>query len=61
MRVFSCSTESHLIPSPQYTSPLKAISTGVLISRADELSVRMRCRLKFCDRLMGECEHILVS
>uniref|UniRef100_A0A914LN45 VWFA domain-containing protein n=1 Tax=Meloidogyne incognita TaxID=6306 RepID=A0A914LN45_MELIC len=55
-----CSTEPTLIETPQYVNQLKAFARGVAIRGiGNETSLRLRCSLKFCDRLMGECEEIL--
>ncbi|KAL7078899.1 hypothetical protein ACQ4LE_002624, partial [Meloidogyne hapla] len=55
-----CSTEPTLIETPQYVNQLKAFARGIAIRGiGNETTLRLRCSLKFCDRLMGECEEIL--
>jgi hypothetical protein len=47
--------------NPQYVQQLKAFSRGVAIrGMGDTQTLRLRCSLRFCDRLMGECDAMLV-
>jgi hypothetical protein len=56
----SCSVEPNLLETPQYAGQLKAFSRGIAIGGSTSKTVRLRCSLRFCDRLMGECDEILV-
>uniref|UniRef100_A0A7E4VPT5 VWFA domain-containing protein n=1 Tax=Panagrellus redivivus TaxID=6233 RepID=A0A7E4VPT5_PANRE len=54
-----CSVDENVIKTPSYTEPLKITSEGRVISHPDGPLIKMRCSLRFCDRLMGECDEIL--
>ena len=59
---FSCSAQPNLLETPQYVNHMKAFSRGVALRGTGMAPmVRLRCTLRFCDRLMGECEDMLVS
>uniref|UniRef100_A0AC34FFN3 Uncharacterized protein n=1 Tax=Panagrolaimus sp. ES5 TaxID=591445 RepID=A0AC34FFN3_9BILA len=54
-----CSLDESIIKTPTYNEPLSISSDGILVNHPDGPLVKIRCSLKFCDRLMGECDEIL--
>uniref|UniRef100_A0AC34REF6 Uncharacterized protein n=1 Tax=Panagrolaimus sp. JU765 TaxID=591449 RepID=A0AC34REF6_9BILA len=54
-----CSLDENIIKTPEYLSPLMVTSKGIVVSHPDSPLVRIHCSLRFCDRLMGECDEIL--
>uniref|UniRef100_A0A915DKZ2 VWFA domain-containing protein n=1 Tax=Ditylenchus dipsaci TaxID=166011 RepID=A0A915DKZ2_9BILA len=54
-----CSVEESLLENPEYSNSLSVVSRGIAIRKADGPFLKVRCSLKFCDRLMGECEGIV--
>lgn len=54
-----CSLEENIIKTPDYGSPLNVSGKGIIVSHPDSPLIKMRCSLRFCDRLMGECDEIL--
>uniref|UniRef100_A0A914BX00 Uncharacterized protein n=1 Tax=Acrobeloides nanus TaxID=290746 RepID=A0A914BX00_9BILA len=54
-----CSLEPEIISTPIYDDSLSAHSEGMVIHHPDTPLLKMKCSLKFCDRLMSECDDIL--
>lgn len=46
--------------SPEYVEPLSAFAVGKAVKFPDGSMIKMQCHLRFCDRLLGECDTILV-
>lgn len=49
-----------MIESPEYVEPLSAFAIGKAVKFPDTSMIKMQCHLRFCDRLLGECDAILV-
>uniref|UniRef100_A0A9J2PUT6 ZP domain-containing protein n=1 Tax=Ascaris lumbricoides TaxID=6252 RepID=A0A9J2PUT6_ASCLU len=56
-----CSRDISVMDTPDYVEPLKAFSVGKAVKFPDSPVIQMRCHLRFCDRLLGECDAILES
>ncbi|VDK25278.1 unnamed protein product [Anisakis simplex] len=56
-----CSQDTSVMDTPDYVEPLTAFAVGKAVKFPDSPLIRMKCQLKFCDRLLGECEAILVG
>ncbi|KAK0418432.1 hypothetical protein QR680_013552 [Steinernema hermaphroditum] len=54
-----CSTDPSIIETPDYVDPLNAFSSATTVRYPDSPLVRLKCKLKFCDRLMGQCNDLL--
>ena len=46
--------------SPDYVEPLTAFTVGKAVKFPDSSMIQFQCQLRFCDRLLGECDGILV-
>ncbi|KHN78530.1 Cuticlin-1 [Toxocara canis] len=54
-----CSRDASVMDTPDYVEPLTAFAVGKAVKFPDSPLIQMRCHLKFCDRLLGECDAIL--
>lgn len=54
-----CSVNENIIKTPIYSSYLKIITSGIIVSHPDTMLIKTRCSVRFCDRLMGECDEII--
>uniref|UniRef100_A0A1I8ASB3 VWFA domain-containing protein n=1 Tax=Steinernema glaseri TaxID=37863 RepID=A0A1I8ASB3_9BILA len=54
-----CSTDPSIIETPDYVDPLNAFSSATTVRYPDSPLVRLKCKLRFCDRLMGQCNDLL--
>ncbi|TKR58002.1 hypothetical protein L596_030631 [Steinernema carpocapsae] len=54
-----CSVDPSVMETPDYVDPLNAFSSANMVKYPDSSLVRLKCKLKFCDRLMGQCNDIL--
>lgn len=46
--------------SPEYAESLSVFANGKAVKFPDSSMIKMQCHLRFCDRLLGECDTILV-
>ncbi|VDK64189.1 unnamed protein product, partial [Onchocerca ochengi] len=54
-----CVVDNSVMDSPQYVESLSAFAVGKAVKFPDSSMIKMRCHLRFCDRLLGECDRIL--
>ncbi|EFO27042.1 hypothetical protein LOAG_01440 [Loa loa] len=54
-----CALDSSVINLPEYLDPLSAFAIGKAVKFPDGSMIKMQCHLRFCDRLLGECDTIL--
>uniref|UniRef100_A0A915PJX0 VWFA domain-containing protein n=1 Tax=Setaria digitata TaxID=48799 RepID=A0A915PJX0_9BILA len=54
-----CALDSSVMESPEYIEPLSVFAIGKAVKFPDSSMIKMHCHLRFCDRLLGECETIL--
>ena len=58
--LYSCSTDEHLISTPEYEGDLDAHISGVAARFAESATVKYRCSVAICEKATGECDAILV-
>uniref|UniRef100_A0AAF5PPP7 von Willebrand factor type A domain-containing protein n=1 Tax=Wuchereria bancrofti TaxID=6293 RepID=A0AAF5PPP7_WUCBA len=56
---FGCALDSSVMDSPEYVEPLSAFAVGKAVKFPDGSMIKMHCHLRFCDRLLSECDTIL--
>ncbi|VDD86442.1 unnamed protein product [Enterobius vermicularis] len=56
-----CSIDPAVMDSPEYVEPLTAFAVGKSVKFPDSSLIQYQCHLRFCDRLLGECDAILVT
>ncbi|VIO91254.1 Uncharacterized protein BM_BM10691 [Brugia malayi] len=56
---FGCALDSSVMDSPEYVEPLSAFAAGKAVKFPDGSMIKMQCHLRFCDRLLSECDTIL--
>ncbi|CAG9539748.1 unnamed protein product [Cercopithifilaria johnstoni] len=54
-----CALDNSVMDSPQYVESLSAFAIGKAVKFPDGSMIKMKCHLRFCDRLLGECDTIL--
>ncbi|VDN31700.1 unnamed protein product, partial [Gongylonema pulchrum] len=54
-----CAIDGSVMDSPDYVEPLVAFAIGKAVKFPDTSLIQMQCQLRFCDRLLGECDTIL--
>uniref|UniRef100_A0A0R3RJ32 ZP domain-containing protein n=1 Tax=Elaeophora elaphi TaxID=1147741 RepID=A0A0R3RJ32_9BILA len=54
-----CAIDNSVIDAPKYVESLSAFAIGKAVKFPDGPIIKMQCHLRFCDRLLGECDAIL--
>ncbi|KAL4002040.1 von Willebrand factor type A domain family protein [Acanthocheilonema viteae] len=54
-----CAIDKSVIDSPEYVESLSVFAVGKAVKFPDGSMIKMQCHLRFCDRLLGECDSIL--
>ncbi|MCP9258184.1 hypothetical protein DINM_001444 [Dirofilaria immitis] len=54
-----CALDNSVIDPPEYVEPLSIFAVGKAVKFPDSSMIKMKCHLRFCDRLLGECDAIL--